>query len=201
MGLILVLFLHCRWLNNIAMKFFILLIFGFTLHSSVFSQSNGPRALTPAALTQIKSDVEKEAQVFRKTIGAQDLSAMEVNFAVDTFRIERIASMRMNVDYSTAGMNQTVIEKAASYDRLLNKYYNLLMGALKPADKAVLISTQRAWISFRSAEKKLITTMAKTAYSGGGSIQSNIVNGRYAELVVNRTLKIFNYYKDLVREN
>ncbi len=181
------------------MKIFVLIIICSILHSPVFCQSKGPQQLSPTALAQIKSDVEKQVQVFKKQLDGKDLSALEVGFTLDTFRIERTTSMKMNVDYSTAGMNQAMNEKAIAYDLLLNNYYKLLIGVLKPADKTALIAAQRAWLTFRNAEQKLITTLAKTEYSGGGTIQSNIIYGSYTDLVVKRTLAIFDYYKSLLR--
>jgi len=181
------------------MKIFALIILCNIWYSFGFCQSNGPQQLSPTVLAQIKSDVEKQAQVFKKQLKGKDLSALEISFTLDTFRIERTTSMKMNVDYSTAGMNKAMIEKAIAYDLLLNNYYKLLMGKLKPADKTALIAAQRAWITFRDAEKKLIATLAKTEYSGGGTIQSNIVYGSYTDLVVRRTLAIFDYYRNLLR--
>lgn len=36
------------------------------------------------------------------------------------------------------------------------------------------------------------------AYSGGGTIQSNIVESANADLIVKRCIELFNYYNDLV---
>ena len=165
---------------------------------SAFAQSDRPKELTPLILSKIKADVDKDAITFKQTLSKKDLSASEITFSVDTFKVEQIAAKRMEVDYSTAGMNNTMNDRAASYDKLLNKYYKILLAALKPADKATLIATQRSWINYRDAESKLIYTMGKQEYSGGGTIQSNIASTAYADLVVERTLKIFNYYNSIV---
>jgi uncharacterized protein YecT (DUF1311 family) len=91
-------------------------------------------------------------------------------------------------------MNTTIKNMAASYDKLMNKYYNKLLKLLKPDDKNVLVAAQKAWLKYRDAEFKLIGTMTKEEYSGGGTIQTNIANGRYADITVRRTIEIFNYY-------
>ena len=106
----------------------------------------------------------------------------------------------MDIDYSTIGMNITVDEMTSSYDKLMNKYYNKLLKTLKPGDKKVLINAQKAWLTFRDAETKLIGTMTKEVYSGGGTIQSNIATGAYSDLVVQRTIEIFQYYNNIQRD-
>jgi uncharacterized protein YecT (DUF1311 family) len=88
----------------------------------------------------------------------------------------------------------------ASYDKLLNKYYNKLLKALKPEDQKILISAQRAWLVYREGEIKLINTMVKDEYSGGGTIQSLRAVGSYGSLVVNRTKEIFEYYDSIIKE-
>jgi hypothetical protein len=52
---------------------------------------------------------------------------------------------------------------------------------------------------FRDTEAKLIGTMTKELYSGGGTIQSNIATASYSDLVVQRTITIFNYYNALTK--
>lgn len=89
----------------------------------------------------------------------------------------------------------------SSYDQLLNKYYNRLLKLLQPQDKTALIAAQKAWLQFRDAESKLIRTLSKDEYSGGGTIQSNIVTNSYADLVVKRCIDIFNYYDNIIKGN
>ena len=168
---------------------------------SAFAQSDRPKELTPMILSKIKAEVDKDAMTFRQSLVKKDLLISEINFSVDTFKVERIAAKRMDVDYSTSGMNNTMTDRAAAYDKLLNKYYKMLLAALKPADKASLVAAQRCWIAYRDAESKLIYTMRKQEYSGGGSIQSNIASAAYADLVVERTLKIFDYYNKMLGLN
>lgn len=165
-----------------------------------FSQIDYPREITPEVLKKIQADVEKQIPAFRAELGKLDLTKDQVEFSVDTFRIERIVEKRMELDYSTQGMNETVNEMRVAYDKLMNKYYNKLLKALKPADQKTLIAAQRAWMAYRDAEVRLIGTMTKEEYSGGGTIQTNIFTGAYAEIVVRRTLEIFNYYDEMMKE-
>lgn len=177
------------------MKFFISFLISF-LCMELYAQEQPPRQVTPEILAQIKKEVEKDAADYKKTLSPSDYTASQIEFAIDTFTIEHIVSKRMEYDYSTAGMNMAMDEMTQGYDKLLNKYYNKLLKLLKPADQKVLIAAQKAWIAYRNAEGKLIGTMAKDEYSGGGSIQSNIANGRYADVVVSRAIEIFLYYDD-----
>lgn len=178
------------------MKLFLLLPVLFTgiVHATAQEE------LTPAKLKQILADADKEAAVFKKNLKQGDYSNDWVEFTVDTFRISLVNNKRMDVDFSTQGMNETVMETAAAYDKLLNKYYNKLLNWLKPEDKKVLIAAQRAWIAFRDAEKKLIGVTRKEEYSGGGTIQTNIYTGMYESMVEERAIAIFNYYDELVKE-
>jgi uncharacterized protein YecT (DUF1311 family) len=106
----------------------------------------------------------------------------------------------MDIDYSTVGMNITVNEMTSTYDKLMNRYYNKLLKILKPEDKKILVTAQKAWITYRNAETKLIGTLTKEEYSGGGSIQSNIATGSYSDLVVKRAIEIFNYYNGVIKD-
>ena len=165
-----------------------------------FGQNDGPKEITPQILQQLKSDIEKQIPAFKQKLSKQDLTAELIEFSLDTFRIEQLVSKRMDIDYSTLGMNITIEEMTASYDRLLNKYYNKLLKALKSDDQKTLINAQRAWLAYRDAEAILIGTMIQEEYSGGGTIRSNIAVSSYAELVVKRTIEIFNYYDGIIKD-
>lgn len=178
--------------------FFFLLLF--LSGQSLFAQNDGPNEITPPILQKIKTDVEKLIPAFKKNLSNQDLTTDQIEFSVDTFRIAQIVSKRMDIDYSTVGMNITVNEMTSSYDKLMNRYYNKLLKILKPEDKKILVTAQKAWITYRNAETKLIGTLTKEEYSGGGSIQSNIATGSYSDLVVKRAIEIFNYYNGVIKD-
>lgn len=181
------------------MKNFLLITFLYLIGNSVLGQNN-PTEITPDILKKITSEVESQIPKLKLKLSKQEFNPDEIEFAIDTFRIETIASKRINIDYSTTGMNISVDELTVAYDKLLNKYYGKLMKLLEPEDKKVLISAQKAWLAFRDAELNLIGTMTDEKYSGGGTIQSNIRIGSYSSLVVQRTIKIFNYYNDIIKD-
>ncbi|MBV4357181.1 lysozyme inhibitor LprI family protein [Pinibacter aurantiacus] len=182
------------------MKRLLLLLSLFCVAHFSFAQDSGPKEITPQVLQKLKADIEKQIPAFKQKLSRENLTADRIEFSLDTFRIEQLVSKRMDVDYSTAGMNMAVEEQTASYDKLMNKYYNKLLKTLKPEDQKVLVSAQRAWLAYRDAELKLIGTMTKEEYSGGGSIQSSIAIGSYSELVVKRAIEIFNYYDGIIKD-
>lgn len=163
-------------------------------------QSDGLREITPQVLQGIKANIEKLIPAFKKSLSNQELTVDQIEFSLDTFRIEQIVSKRMDIDYSTVGMNITVDEMTSSYDKLMNKYYNKLLKILKTDDKKILVAAQKAWLTYRDAEAKLIGTMTKDEYSGGGSIQSIIATGSYSDIVVKRAIEIFNYYDGVIKD-
>jgi uncharacterized protein YecT (DUF1311 family) len=160
---------------------------------------NRLQEISPEISKKIEAEVEVQIPKLKLRLSKQELNADEIEFKIDTFRIETIASKRMEIDFSTTGMNITVDESTTSYDKLMNKYYGKLMKLLKPEDKKILITAQKAWLLFRDAELKLIGTMTDDQYSGGGTIQSNIRMGQYSSLVVERTKDIFNYYNGIIK--
>jgi uncharacterized protein YecT (DUF1311 family) len=178
------------------MKYIILItLFLFSISCTAFAQQpDWPKEVTPQVLQQIKADVEKEVPKFKQKLLKEYLTADQIEFSIDTFKINSVAAYRTDIDYSTLGMNIATVELADSYDKLLNKYYKKLLKILKPEDKKNLIAAQKAWLSFRNTETKLIGIMTKDEYSGGGSMQSNIANDSRASLIVKRTNDIFNYY-------
>ncbi|KRB56460.1 lysozyme inhibitor LprI family protein [Flavobacterium sp. Root186] len=178
--------------------FFLSIIFCFI--GNIALGQNSPKEISPEVLKKIKADVEAQIPKLKLKLVKQELNPDEIEFKIDTFRIETITSKRMDIDYSTAGMNITVDELTTNYDKLMNKYYNKLMKSLKPEDKKVLITAQKAWLAFRDAEIKLIGTMTEDQYSGGGTMQSNIRMGQYSSLVVERTIDIFHYYNGIIKD-
>jgi uncharacterized protein YecT (DUF1311 family) len=156
--------------------------------------------ITQDVLNRINQQVENEIPAFKKSITALEFNNDQIEFAMDTFRIEQIVSKRMDVDYTTLGMNVTIDQQTNAYDKLINKYYGKLIKALKPDDKKVLITAEQSWMAYRDAENNLINVMSKDEYSGGGTIQSNIRMGAYSDLVIKRTIGIFNYYNNIIKD-
>lgn len=189
-----------NFFKNQMMKRLLLLFIAVSFGLSSYAQSEKPQPVTPESLKALKADVEKQIPEFKQKLTNEKLTKTQIEFSVDTFVIERLAAKRMDVDYSTSGMNNAMIAQADSYDKLMNKYYNKLLEKLKKEDKKTLITAQKAWVAYRNAETQLIWAMTKKEYSGGGTIQTNIANASYSDIVVRRTLEIFKYYKAVLGE-
>ena len=166
-----------------------------------FGQNEEPNEVTPQVLQKIRADIEMQIPALKEKLLKQEYTSDSIEFSLDTCRIEQIVTKRMDIDYSTLGMNITINEKTAAYDKLMNRYYNKLLKVLKPADKKNLVATQKAWLGYRDAKKNFIGTMTKEVFSGGGTIQSNIATIAYSEIVVKRSVDIFNYFDNIVKDN
>ena len=183
------------------MKKLLLLLIILSIGHMSFGQNNGPKEITPQILQKLKADIEKQVPIFRQKLSTQYFNTDQIEFSVDTFRIEQLVSKRMQIDYSTVGMNTTIEEMTIWYDKLLNKYYTKLLKRLNTEDKKTLVKAQRSWLTYRDAETELIGTMTKEEYSGGGTIQSTNAVGAYADLIVKRTIEIFKYYDGILKDN
>jgi uncharacterized protein YecT (DUF1311 family) len=168
------------------------------LFLSQFCLSQYPTEITDSLLSKLKLEVQKETEIFRQTLKKKgnltdfDLK-VGIEFDCDTFAIERLIAKRMEFDYSTSGMVQAAYAAEAEYDKLLNKYYKLLLKKLSSSDKEVLMQSQRNWIQLRDSESKLQNTLSKEEYSGGGTIQRVIIAAEYLEMTKRRVVVLFNY--------
>lgn len=142
----------------------------------------------------IDSDIKKLRDILEQNNYTTDLEKQRnVEFPLDTFRIERMLQLRLSTDYSTAGMVNAGSEAEKEYDKLLNKYYQILLNRLKEEDKEILRESQRNWIAFRDSEQKLNRLLTDESYSGGGTIQGVISMSRSLELTKKRVFEIREY--------
>lgn len=116
-----------------------------------------------------------------------------IEFAVDTFLIERELSLKMDLDYSTSGIIESIYNAEKSYDKLLNKYYQYLLKRLNKDDKESLKTSQKNWILFRDNERKLNLVLTNEEYNGGGSMQVIKESNRFLEITKTRVLELYHY--------
>jgi uncharacterized protein YecT (DUF1311 family) len=150
--------------------------------------------ITPELLKKIKQTIEKEIPGLKQQLEKKQISPVEIEFTIDTFRAERFMKEYINLTQSDFGMRDAAYETANVYDGLLNKYYKKLLSVLKGDDKKVLIKTQKAWLTFRDNENELVGTISKDEYAGGGTLQQLTESSIYLELIKNRTIAIFDHY-------
>jgi uncharacterized protein YecT (DUF1311 family) len=82
---------------------------------------------------------------------AQDEAAAEKKHPIDQ-KIDALAEK----DPSTAGMVQAYAEGEKLWDAERNKVYKEFLGRLDDAGKALLKTSQKAWLALRDAQKALI---------------------------------------------
>jgi len=164
-------------------------------HTIVFSQDKSdPIEVTPAIEKKINEEIITAVRSLKAKMTSDKESAASIEFALDTFRIEKYEERYMDYDYSTAGMRSATYDAAHKYDSLLNKYYKKLLAVLKETDKAALVNAQKSWIIFRGNELKLIDTISKDEYSGGGTVQQLIDASEYLDIIKQRTNTIYEHY-------
>jgi len=165
--------------------------------SSMFAFCNSPREITKQDSIRILKEVEIYITTFQKQLDktySDDLeNGIITEFSIDTCKIERIATKKIEIDCSTMGISVAIKELTNQYDKLLNKYYHKLLSKLIGADKETLKQSQRNWIQFRESETKLIILMSDDKYSGGGTIQNNIISANILDLTKKRLVEIYQY--------
>ena len=156
--------------------------------------SQNTAELTPELQRKFKLDIEKEIPALRLDLEKAKVNSVKIEFPLDTFRVEKYMDKCLDLDYSDFAMRDIGYQTAHLYDSLMNKYYKKLLNTLKGDDKKVLIQAQKAWISFRDGETKLVEAISKDEYSGGGTMQQLTESSEYLNLVKNRTIGIFEHY-------
>ncbi len=114
-------------------------------------------------------------------------------FKQDTAQVEQSVRVMLDKDYSTYGMIEASRYLEQGYDKLLNKYYKILLNILNDENKELLRMSQRNWISLRDSEKKLIWGMKDQTYeaSGGGTIWSVIAASADADITRRRVFELY----------
>jgi uncharacterized protein YecT (DUF1311 family) len=164
-----------------------------TLTKLGFSQ-----AISDKDLARYKQEIKHEAQKLKQELLQKDNiydcdKQIVVNFQIDTFLIERLQAKIESIDNSTAGATQSLYGMEMEYDKLLNKYYQLLLKKLNDPDKELLEQSQRNWILYRDSERKFNAEIAKDEYSGGGSMQLIFIANHYADITKKRVFELFYY--------
>lgn len=144
--------------------------------------------------TTKRPGLEQDVLSYQAKLVSEKISPQEIEFRVDTFRVEQAYCRSMKNVLSDFDMSEAAYELAHSYDSLMNKYYRKLAGLLSGKDRQVLVSAQKAWLAFRDNETKLVGVLSKEEYAGGGTIQRLTESNSYLELVKTRTVTLFEHY-------
>ena len=148
--------------------------------------------------TRIEKEIEKEVVAFQNKLDKEFLTKAGIKFSIDTFKIELKNRKRQEFDYSTQGMNNSVLDMIDEYKKLNDFYYTELLNLLEKEDKQVLIDSQKDWQKFSESEFKLIETMQDLKYNSGGTIQSNFAISNYYTIIKSRTEQLFWHYNSII---
>lgn len=132
-------------------------------------------------------------EMIRKGKWDKEYDALKIEFTTDTMRIELTARLfGEDGHYTTADMHNTVLYQLAEYDKLLNKYYRLLMNKLSDEDREKFRESQRVWLSYRDSEKKVNREIvAPNKYTGSGTMWPLIAGGRNLDIVRERVCTLY----------
>jgi uncharacterized protein YecT (DUF1311 family) len=159
-----------------------------------YCQTKAPVEVTPDLQKRIMLTIDKEVFKLKQQLEKDGDNAVYIEFKVDTFRVEQFMVKWIEIDNGDFGMRDAAYATAKLYDSLLNKYYKKLLNVLKGGDKKALVQAQKTWLSFRDNETKLVETISKDEYSGGGTLQQLTEASEYLSLIKNRTITLFEHY-------
>lgn len=147
--------------------------------------------ISSSDLSAINFRVEQNAGELIKKLSIENVSTLEIEFTVDTFKIERIFDEKMKIENSTLEMNIALMSVEKDYDGMLNKYYQKLKSNLTTADQEILKKSQLNWLKFRDSEKDIYRILRKEEYTGGGTIRGTIYLIQSLELTKKRVIQLY----------
>ncbi len=139
--------------------------------------------------------VEQELTAYKNYLICNETYTEEsIAFMLDTFRIEAINRERQAIEHCTNCIVQSLYQLANSYEQLVNKYFLACIQMMRnEEEKKILITAQKQWLAFRNAEIKLIETTKHEYYSHTGDIQPINATLKYATLIKDRVISLYNY--------
>lgn len=98
-------------------------------------------------------------------------------------------------DISNTEMRKCSIKARESWDKELNKFYNLLASKLTKDAFEILKASQKEWVIYRDKEFKFITKFYFEVKEG--TMWYNIAENKKKEIVRNRALELQMYFENL----
>ena len=98
-------------------------------------------------------------------------------------------------DISNAEQCNCTIKAQESWDKELNKYYNILKTKLTKEDFEVLKNSQKQWISYRDKEFLFISKYFFEIKEG--TMWYSVAEDKKREIIKSRALELKNYYEML----
>lgn len=148
--------------------------------------------------SEFQNEINKKAKMMEDILMAKDyISDFEkmnvVGFTIDTFKIERMLSIRLSEGFTNADIISALQDAEKKYDALLNKYYQILLNRLHEGDRKALIESQKNRIKYRDSEKLLNLIISMPQYSGGGTMYRLTVADENFEISKKRVIELYNH--------
>jgi len=175
------------------MKNLLLIVLLFGQLSNAFAQEEGE-----VDLVKLQQETKSASIKFKQQLSAIEYNSdfeksTSISFRVDTFLVEDFLLRRLEVDFSTMSMADAYYQAEMEYEKLINKYYQILNNKLNAEDKLTLKSAHDKWMSFKTAEIELTEKLSNEEYSGGGTYI--ILGIAYDNMLLNKSRAIAYYEK------
>ena len=177
------------------MKNLLLTALSFLLLMSASAQDDSEVDLVKLAQETKSASIRFKQEISEVEYNSDFEKSISVSFRVDTFLVEDFLMRRMEVDFSTMAMTDAFYQAENEYEKLINKYYQILYNKLNAEDKLTLKSAHDKWVSFKTAENDLTEKLAAEEYSGGGSYV--IIGIAYENMLLNKS-RATAYYQKLL---
>jgi uncharacterized protein YecT (DUF1311 family) len=105
--------------------------------------------------------------------------------------IDSILTVCLDSNQSTQGMISCLQTAQESWDKELNKYYELLINVLSDEEKTALRSSQKKWLDYRNAESEFSGLMHTKME---GTMYLIFHADRAMDIVKKRALELKDYY-------
>ena len=108
--------------------------------------------------------------------------------------IDKWLSKELDKDPSTNGMRQATIKATKMWDTEMNRAYRHVLSQLTAAQRASLVRSQKAWLTFRDAETE---ANQRIIYTRQGTMWLLAGDTHQMEIVKARALQIKAYERDI----
>lgn len=157
-----------------------------------------PEEITEADLTLFRQKIQEQIPHLKEEISKRKFTnevekALVLDYELATFQITKMMQMVKQKNYSTQGMIEAAYNAEIEYDKLLNKYYKILLNKLNESDRESLKKAQQSWIKFRDSERDLVAILSNDEYTGGGTMHRVAEADYRTEITKKRVADLFNY--------
>lgn len=151
------------------------------------------RTVNKTDISRINKEIETEIIKFKDSLinKVGKMKPVIMDYLVDEYRVKNLFLKKLRIDDSTLGRSIAEIELGENYDKLLNKYYQILLKELKPEDAKKLRLTQRSWMKYRDNEMEMIDVTTRNSHIG--RIRINVYHERITQVTFNRLREIIEH--------